>query len=178
MKAGEKEEPFAAQGHMADMARTTVPRVIPPKQNQVQSSEDFWVFHSNMDGFKTHAIDIEAQLALLEREPDVVLLNETKLDEASLPPTLAGYTLICRRDRVSENKGGGIAVFAKTSKAARVTLLECMDDFERCWMMIHTDDGPYLLGCWYRPPNIGNIDGIDEIKGEIAKHRANAIGIY
>ena len=129
-----------------------------------------------MDGFKTHAIDIEAQLALLEREPDVVLLNETKLDEASLPPTLAGYTLICRRDRVSENKGGGIAVLAKTSKAARVTLLECMDDFERCWM-IHTDDGPYLLGCWYRPPNIGNIDGIDEIIGEIAKHRANAIGI-
>ena len=33
------------------------------------------------------------------------------------------------------------------------------------------------MGCWYRPPNIGNIDGIDEIKSEIAKHRANAIGI-
>ena len=26
------------------------------------------------------------------------------------------------------------------------------------------------------PPNVGNIDGIDEIKSEIAKHRANAVG--
>ena len=43
--------------------------------------------------------------------------------------------------------------------------------------MIHTDDGPIILGCWYRPPNVGNIDGIDEIKTEVAKHRANAVGI-
>jgi len=91
---------------------------------QEQSTDDFSVFHANMDGFKTHAVDVEAQIQLLDREPDMVLLNETKLDEGDPPLVLTGYTLICRRDRVSVNKGGGVAVFAKTSKAARVTLLE------------------------------------------------------
>ena len=66
--------------------------------------------------------------------------------------------------------GGGIAVFARSSKAAHVTLLDRVDKFERCWMMIHTDDGPYLLGSWYRPPGIGNTEGIEEVRGEITKH--------
>jgi hypothetical protein len=43
-------------------------------------------------------------------------------------------------------------------------------------MMIHTDDGPYVLGCLYRPPCTGNTEGIDEIRAEIVKHKANAIG--
>ena len=55
-----------------------------------------------MDGFKSHAIDVEAQIELLDHEPDVVLLNETKLDEGDPDPTLTGYVLICRRDRKSE----------------------------------------------------------------------------
>ena len=74
---------------------------------------------------------------MLDRPPDVVLLNETKLDEGDPSPTLSGYDLICRRDRISEHKGGGIAVFAKTSIAAHITLIDKSEVFERCWLMLH-----------------------------------------
>ena len=85
-----------------------------------------------MYGYKTHAIDVEAQLALLKKEPDVVLLNETNLDEGDADPFLTGYVSICRRDRVTKTTGGGIAVFAKTAKAAHVTLIESVEGVERC----------------------------------------------
>ena len=94
-------------------ARNESPRGEKSSIAKEDRAEEFSVFHANMGGFTTHAIDVEAQIALLEREPDVVLLNETKLDEGNLLPTLTGYVLICRRDRKSENKGSGIAVFAK-----------------------------------------------------------------
>ena len=140
------------------MGSNTTPGHQPQTEDPtIVNFKDFWIFHANMDGHKTHSIDIEAQVALLEGEPDIILLNETKLDEGDPAPTLTGYTLIHNRIRKSDTKGGGIAVFAKTAKAAHVTLLECVENFERCWMMIHTDNGPFLLGCWYQPPRVGKI---------------------
>ena len=43
--------------------------------------------------------------------------------------------------------------------------------------MLHTNDGPFLIGCWYRPPNRGNTDGISELRDEIVKFRSNAVGV-
>ena len=48
-------------------------------------------------------------------------------------PTLAGYTLVSRRDRRDGRKGGGVAFFAKNEKASSVNLLEHSEDSERSW---------------------------------------------
>ena len=86
---------------------------------ELREVSDVLILHANMDGYRTHAIDVEAEIALLalqEQQPDIVLLNETKLDEGNKDPVLAGYVLICRRDRISQNRGGGIAIFAREKK--------------------------------------------------------------
>ena len=33
------------------------------------------------------------------------------------------------------------------------------------------------MGCWYRPPYVGNVDGIKELRAEVARHKGKAIGI-
>ena len=71
-----------------------------------------------------------------------------RLDEGSSDSTvtITGYVLISRRDRGSENKGGGIAVFALSKKASHVTEISKCDASERSWVLVHTEEGPYLLG--------------------------------
>ena len=44
--------------------------------------------------------------------------------------------------------------------------------------MAHTNDGPFLLGCWYRPPKRGNLDGIAELKEEVERLRVDAVGVF
>ena len=134
---------------------------------------DDLILHVNLEGFKSYAVDVEAEIALLERMPGIVLLDETKLDEIA---ELDGYILICERNRVFDTKERGIEVFARKDKAAHVTLLGKSDTCERCWVMIH-NDGPFLGGCWYRPPNKGSIEGINELRDEIAELLSNSVGI-
>ena len=62
---------------------------------------DVLILHVNLEGFKSYAVDVEAEIALLERMPDIVLLNETKLDEIA---ELDGCILICERNRVFDTK--------------------------------------------------------------------------
>ena len=80
----------------------------------------------------------------MERRPDVIFLNETKLDEGSKDSivTITGYVLISRRDRGAENKGGGIAVFALSKKASHITEISKCDKIERCWVLAYTEEGP------------------------------------
>ena len=74
---------------------------------------------------------------------------------------IEGYTLISRRDRADGRLGGGgVAVFALERLARRVTLLENSQVAERSWVTIHSDHGPYVIGCWYRPPAPGEVDSI------------------
>jgi len=136
------------------------------------NSQDLWILHVNVDGFKTNAVHVEAHLALMERPPDIILLNETKLDEGSNDSTVAitGYVLISRRDRVSEHKGGGIAVFALRKKASHVTEVSKCEKHARCWVIVHTDDGPFLVGCWYRPPKKGNLEDIEDCAQKSPNH--------
>ena len=83
--------------------------------------------------------------------PHVVFLNETKTDESDKNVNLEGYVRICKKDRVKG--GGGIAVFARDDIATKVTVLHESDEDERCWIIVHSNQGPYLACCWYRPPS-------------------------
>ena len=66
-------------------------------------------------------------------------------------------------------------MFAMERLAHRVTLLENSKVAERSRVIIHSDPGPYVVGCWYHPPAPGQVDTTRSFKkGQL--HAANAVG--
>ena len=90
--------------------------------NVLPKTETFGIFHCNLDGFKTNSVKVLAELERLDNLPELVLLNETKYDEGDGKMTLAGYKLVCKKDR--DCNGGGIAIFGREDKASRFSQLE------------------------------------------------------
>jgi hypothetical protein len=84
--------------------------------------------------------------------------------------------VIARRDRDDGRKCGGIIAFARSDIAANVTRLHRSDDSERFWIIIHTDQGPYLLGVWYQPPEPGEVQTISALEVEWREHCSAALG--
>ena len=68
-----------------------------------------------------------------------------------------------------------MAVFALERLAHWVTLIENSQVAERSWVIIHSDHGPYVIGCWYRPPAPGGVDTIRSFKKDGQLHAANAV---
>ena len=50
------------------------------------------------------------------------------------------------------------------------------NDFERCWFLAHTDEGPVLFCCWYRPPG-ERIEGIRSFAKELRELRVQAVAV-
>ena len=89
----------------------------------------------------------------LETEvPDIVMLQETWLDDSVADIPIPGYALVCRRDRTDGPKRGygGIAIYRKISFNS-IAHLENSLMAERSWCTVMSDIGPILLGNWYRP---------------------------
>jgi len=80
-EVSEWEEHQRKKARTEEASENSSGKTAKTKVCEVQEVNDVLILHANMDGYQTHAIDIEAEIALLEREPDIVLLNETKLDE-------------------------------------------------------------------------------------------------
>ena len=79
------------------------------------------------------------------------MVTETRLTDAVGDAfTLAGYAVVARRDR-KDRDGGGVCVFAR-SDITTIACLEKSDTAERCWLVLHTNRGPLLLGAWYWAP--------------------------
>ena len=72
--------------------------------------------------------------------------------------------------------GGGIAVLGKKDVIGRMSLLFVSEEFERCWFLLHTDEGPILFCCWYRPPGEA-IAGIRSFADELCKFRSQAVAV-
>ena len=133
----------------------------------------FEIYHCNLNGFITNAVRVVVAIRKLASIPHVVFLNETMTDEANRVFHLEGYVKVYRGNR---SKGGrGIAVFARADAATRVTLVFDESPDERCWITIHSDDGPFLACCWYRPPKQGAIASITRFKAEFTTLRSTGI---
>ena len=65
-------------------------------------------------------------------------------------------------------------MFARDDKASLITLLETSDTYERCWLLVHTDEGPILACAWYRPPG-ETLDGIKTFESELERLRPQAV---
>ena len=138
--------------------------------------EEFTILHSNVRGFISRVAELSARLRLMESKPSVLCLTETWADKGLPSLRIEGYTLISGRDRDDGRLGGGVAVLALEKLAHRVTHLENSQIAERSWVIIHSDHGPCVIGCWYRPPAPGYFDSIRSFKEEAQLHATNAVG--
>ena len=138
-----------------------------------QREETHTVLHLNARGVVKNQGELEAHLALLGA-PDVVVVTETLLSGEVPDFTLTGYEPVARLDR-KDRAGGGVAVFAKDSLNS-VVLLEYATTAERCWVLLHTDRGPLLLGAWYWPPD-ADLAAFDSLEEEYLRLSQLATGV-
>ena len=136
----------------------------------------FRVLHVNIRGWVSHVAELAARLRRMKEKPNLICVNETFLDRTLEHLTLEGYTLVARRDRNDGRQGGGIAALAASDIAERVTLIQSSDDAERFWLMVHADQGPHLVGVWYRPPAPGETGTVTTFKSEYSALENTCLG--
>ena len=146
------------------------------EERHIWQDMKFRVLHVNIRGWISHVAELVARLRRLQEKPDLICVNETFLDRTVEHLTLEGYTLVARRDRNDGRQGGGIAAFATSDIAERVTLIQSSDDAERFWLMVHADQGPHLVGVWYRPPAPGETGTVSTFKAEYSALENMSLG--
>ena len=57
-----------------------------------------------------------------------------------------------------------------------MTLIQRSDDAEKFWLMVHADQGPHLVGVWYRPPAPGETGTIATFKAEYSALEGMSLG--
>ena len=137
--------------------------------------EPVTVMHVNIRGFLTHIAETTAMIRNLPKKPCLVVLNETFLTKAVEDVQIEGYVLLARRDR-GEQWGGGVAVFVQAGQVANASVVEVSDVAERIWTVLHTDQGPYLICSWYRPPAPGHVESIVSLEEELNRHKQHVRG--
>ena len=145
--------------------------------NGESSEKGMTMLHLNLRGYLSHIAETTALLRSMEEKLFLVALNETFLTKAIEHVELEGYQVLVRRDREGQ-WGGGVLVFILDEYAPRVTLVEISEVAERVWVLAHTDRGPYLICCWYRPPNPGNVETIISFEAEHRTHKDGAVGVF
>ena len=131
----------------------------------------------NVRGWLTNSAHALAQLHLLDPRPDVVVMSETKLNKSVARPVLAGYDLVARKDNGAKAHGGGVLVYVDPKLTARVTFMGESEDADRVWVMLHSSQGPYLIGAWYRAPSSQVEMSLTSLQTELGTHGSSALGI-
>ena len=73
---------------------------------------------------------------------------------------------MARLDRQNGQKCGGVATYARDCIAPHVAAMQDSVHAERHWLIMHTNQGPFLLANWYRPPCAGEVESIRSLRGE------------
>ena len=120
--------------------------------------------------------EVTALVRLATNKPTVICLNESFLDRSCPDIALEGYTQVGRKDREDNSGWGGVAVLAKVEVAGSVVLLDAPPLAERLWLTLHTNQGPYLLCAWYRPPASGDTSTIESFGREYNEHSRGVLG--
>ena len=136
---------------------------------------EFRIMNVNVHGLLAHKSELEFQLSD-QGFPDLVALTETLLDKSVKHIDLYGYALVSRRDRDDGRQGGGIALYCRPSLQNSITHLSDSKTCERSWHMLHTNQGPVLVGVWYRPPCYGEVLSIRSLETEWKDASSSAVG--
>ena len=123
-----------------------------------------------------NSAELQATLRFMHQKPDIVFLNETWLDKSIVEVPLEGYACVARLDRRSGHKCGGVATYAREAIAQQIAWMQDSKESERQWLILHTNQGPLLLGNWYRPPCAGEVASIKSLQHEWQGLKALAMG--
>ena len=134
------------------------------------------VAHVNVRGWLSNNAHALAQMCLLCPKPEIVVMTETKLNRSVVHPALAGYVLVARKDNGVKAHGGGVLVYVEPKLAPRVTYMGESKEADRVWVMLHSSQGPYLLGAWYRAPSHQSDASLACLRAELESHGRNALG--
>ena len=108
------------------------------------------LLHINKNGLKTKRSEME--LYIWEVKPDVVLINETKLNGKNAPK-FANYTTACLRDRqTNKTRGGGVAILIRSN----ITYSDISPDTDdMCAIELDIGGSKYAVIAYYCPPDNG-----------------------
>ena len=154
-----------------------------PSAEHLTSEVDIW--HINAQGLvhprppyseKQNVALLNARLQRAARKPTLLCINETWLTKAVAGIFIEGYTCISRRDRDSGMEQGGVAVYVLKEWEQCVVEVKQSSSAERCWLAVHSNTGPMLLCCWYRPPAAGELDSILSFRDELKTLQNDYVG--
>ena len=124
--------------------------------------------HLNIQGWTSHNVQLAARIRLMPQKPALIFLNETFLGKKVEKIKLEGYTEVHRLDRRDGRAGGGVLLLVACELEHSVTFLEeGGEEDERIWALVHTNHGPYLACCWYRPPGETECESITRFSSEL-----------
>ena len=136
----------------------------------------------NINGLRGKKLELHAFLA--SEEPDVVAIQETKIDKNIMSnemiPDYLEYDVF-RTDR-NCNGGGTMLLVKKWLKPEPINYLNNGAESTWCYVIIHGTK--HFFSSWYRPPSANTAyikllkDQIDIIKFKDKKHKQPAIHIY
>jgi hypothetical protein len=152
-----------------------VPSAEEPNIDLWQASS-FVLWHVNIQGLISSCAELVARIRIAKVKPHIICLNENFLDKSVGDVTIEGYTIVGRRDRSDGRKCGGVAVYVQSRLAECVTLLQKSITHERLWILVHSDLGPLLIACWYRPPDPGEVESIKTLHKEWSELSVEAMG--
>ena len=136
---------------------------------------DLVIMHVNIQGLISSCAELVARIRLMDTKPGLISVNETFLNRSVDTVEIEGYQLIARRDRCDGRSCGGVAVFAETSIVSQVAPLLVSATSERLWLLIHTNQGPFAVCTWYRPPERGEVDSIHTLQEEWEEVKAQCL---
>jgi hypothetical protein len=134
------------------------------------------VLSVNIRSLMKNGAELQARLGVLEHLPDILCLTETWLDQSVGSFQIEGFECVGRLDRRGGQKCGGVATYARLKYAQKITLMESSECAERQWFLVHCNQGPILLGNWYRPPHAGEVNSIESCRDELRRLRPQALG--
>ena len=143
---------------------------VHPNPGPDLNKDEFKIVHINCRSFNTNKkLLIEAE----SNKFDIITLSETWLNDKHTDDevSLDGFHKPIRKDR-QNNRGGGVAVYVKTSHFCKHRQDLEIDDLEAVWVETRINKKSYIIGSFYRPPNASN-DYWDLIEQSL--HRTNSL---
>ena len=138
----------------------------------------FTIFHCNARGIFSKLTEINARIRLMIKKPSILCFTETWLNPCIGRIIISGYSVVVRRDRGDGRQGGGVIIFVADSIMHSVTPILVSGSAERVWVLLHSNIGPMLICCWYRPPDRGNISDVVSLRREFLQLRNQAISTF
>ena len=138
----------------------------------------FAILHCNVRGLLSKLSEVNTRIARMPNKPSILCLAETWLNNSAGTINITGYLVVVRRDRDDGRSGGGVLILAAASIVDNIAPLLISSVAERVWCLLHSNLGPMLICCWYRPPDRGETSSIQTLRAEFLELRPRAISTF